>query len=163
MKNFSKFFHLAPGDRLLLLEAWFSLGLARFKLLTVPFRRIAFGLGKRLGPDELTTTADVPSPLAFSVGRAVERAARHTPWNSTCLTQTLAGKSMLQRRGMPSRLYLGTRKDEAGRLIAHSWLVAGKEVLIGGAGHEGFTPLSAFDDRAAQGNPRSALHDVRGS
>ncbi len=154
MRAFRKFLRLSASDRLLLLEAWWSLGVARLTLLSMPFKRIARGLGKRLGPDELTLTAEATSPMARSIGRAVERASRYTPWNSTCLTQTIAGKAMLRRRGMPSRLYLGTRKDDAGRLIAHSWLLAGNEVLIGGAGYESFTPLSAFDDQAA-GAPSS--------
>src|SRR5512135_974690 len=131
---------------MVLLEAWFGLAVARLTLLSVPFKRIAPRLGKQLGPGELAVTSGVAPPMARSIGQAVERAARHTPWDSTCLTQTITGKSMLRRRGVPSRLYLGTRKDETGHLVAHSWLLVGDEVLIGGGSHETFTPLSAFED-----------------
>ncbi len=163
MNAFRKFIQLKPADRMLLLEAWFRLGLARITLLSVPFRRIAPSLGRQLAPDDLGEMPGDVSLTARTIGRAVERAARYTPWNSTCLAQTIAGKSMLRRRGMSSRLYLGTRKDETGRLVAHSWLLVGGEVLIGGGGHEGFTPLSAFDDEApAAGSQDRPQPRVRG-
>ncbi len=149
MNPLRKFLQLNRAERSLLVEAWFRLAAARLTLLSVPFKRIAPRLGKQLLPGELPEAPQGTSPLARSIGRAVERAARYTPWDSTCLTQTIAGKIMLRRRGLPSRLYLGTRKDESGRLVAHSWLLVGNEVLIGGGGHETFTPLSAFEDEAA--------------
>ncbi len=147
MKAIRKYLALEPVDRLLILEACLYLGLARAALLSIPFKRIARRLGRQLSPAELASTPETPSPAARRIGLAVERTARHTPWNSTCLTQTIAGKFMLRRRGISSRLYLGTRKDATGRLLAHSWLLAGNEILIGGGGHEDFTTLSAFDER----------------
>jgi hypothetical protein len=149
VKAFRKFLDLEPGDQLLILEACFYLGLARAALLGIPFRLIAPRLGRQLSPGDSTTTADAPVPVARRIGIAVERMSRRTPWNSTCLTQTIAGKFMLRRRGVSGRLYLGTRKDESGRLLAHSWLLVGNEILIGGGGHETFTALSSFIEAEA--------------
>jgi len=142
-----KFLALHPGDQLLILEACFYLGLARTELLLVPFRLIAPRLGIQLSPGDSTLPSDAPAPIARRIGSAVERMARRTPWNSTCLTQTIAGKFMLRRRGLSSRLFLGTRKDERGKLLAHSWLLVGNEILIGGGGHETFTALSSFVEK----------------
>jgi len=144
VKAIRKFLALEPRDQLLVLEAWFCLGVSRVALLGIPFRIIAPRLGRQLAPDDMLTISESASPSARRIGSAVERMARHTPWNSTCLTQTIAGKFMLRRRGVSSRLYLGTRKDESGRLLAHSWLLVGNEILIGGSGHETFTALSSF-------------------
>jgi hypothetical protein len=150
VKAFTKFLSLAPADQLLVLEAWFYLAAARAALLGIPFRLIARRLGRQLAPGDMAGSSESASLVARRIGSAVERMARHTPWNSTCLTQTIAGKFMLRRRGVSSRLYLGTRKDESGRLLAHSWLLVGSEILIGGSGHETFTPLSAFVEAGEQ-------------
>jgi hypothetical protein len=150
VKALGKFLELGPGDKLLVLEAWLYLGLARAALLGIPFRLIAPRLGRQLSPGDSTMTADVPAAIARRIGSAVERMVRHTPWDSTCLTQTIAGKFMLRRRGVPSRLYLGTRKDESGRLLAHSWLLVGNEILIGAGGHDTFTALSSFAEEGSQ-------------
>ena len=138
MKAFTKFLSLAPADQFLVLEAWFYLAASRAALLGIPFRLIARHLGRQLAPGDMTGSSASASLVARRVGSAVERMARHTPWNSTCLTQTIAGKFMLRRRGVSSQLYLGTRKDESGQLLAHSWLLVGNEILIGGSGHETF-------------------------
>lgn len=147
MKALRKFRALEPGDQRLILEACVYLGVARAALLVVPFRIIAQRLGRQLSPGDSTLPSGAPAPVARRIGSAVERMARRTPWNSTCLTQTIAGKFMLRRRGLSSRLYLGTRKDESGRLLAHSWLLVGNEILIGGGGHETFTALSSFVEK----------------
>ncbi len=147
MRAFRKFLALDPGDRMLVVEAWSYLAIARAALLSLPFKWIARRLGRQFAPDDAVESLQAPPLIAARIGSVVERTARHTPWNSTCLTQTIAGKFMLRRRGVSSRLFLGTRKDEAGRFIAHSWLLAGSEILIGGGGHETFTPLSAFEEQ----------------
>ena len=74
--------------------------------------------------------------------------AGHTPWDSACLAQSIAGKFMLRRRGLSSCLYLGTKKDERRNLAAHAWLQAGNEIVIGGGDHETYTVLSAFVERS---------------
>jgi len=58
---------------------------------------------------------------------------------------------MLRRRGLSSRLFLGTRRDEAGGLAAHAWLQLGREIILGGGGRPTFTALSSFDDTPEPG------------
>ena len=146
MSALRKFLALRWSQRLVLVEAWWYLGAARLALLTIPFRHISPHLGQQLEAASTPTGASAPPAGARQVGWAVEIMARHTPWESACLAQTIAGKWMLQRRGLSSRLYLGTRKDETGKLTAHAWLQAGDEILIGGAGHDTFTVLGTFGD-----------------
>jgi len=148
MRRLRKFVGLSRSDRLLLLEAWLYLGAARAALLLVPFRRIATHLGQQLMAQNEAPPDLPPPPAARNIAGAVETMSYHTPWESACLAQTIAGKFMLKQRGIPSRLYLGTKKDEAGNLTAHAWLQAGNEIVIGGAGHQTFVVLSAFGDPA---------------
>lgn len=151
MSAISKFLALSWRDRLLLVEALLYLGGARLALLTIPFRQIAPRLGQQLPADDALPWRAPVSPTARRIGWAVETMSRHTPWESACLAQAMAGKFMLRRRGEASWLFLGTRKDEAGNLAAHAWLRSGNEILLGAGGHETFTALTSFSEVARRG------------
>ena len=45
---------------------------------------------------------------------------------------------MLERRKIESTLYLGTAKDENGKMIAHAWLRSGPFYITGAEGMERF-------------------------
>jgi hypothetical protein len=143
-----KFLALNYADRCLLVEAWLHLGAARLALLSLPFRRLSRYLGTQIPAEEAPPHAQAVLPEARRIAWAVDTMSRHTPWESACLAQAVAGKLMLRRRSVPAWLYLGTRKDEAGSLVAHAWLQIGEEIVLGGAGRQGFTALSAFGERA---------------
>jgi hypothetical protein len=141
-----KFLAIQWKERMLLMEAWLYLGAARAVLLVFPFRRIAPRLGRQLKPEQVVI-ADSPAPAAArQVGWAVDIMARHTPWASACLAQSIAGKLMLRRRRQSSVLYLGMKKDESGKLAAHAWLRSGRDILVGAAGQETFTVLGMFGE-----------------
>ena len=115
------------------------LGLARFIVITVPFRLMAPWLAR--APER--STCD--EALVLRVRKAVTMAARNVPWNAVCLPQAMAAKAMLARRGYGSALHLGAGTDGEGKLIAsHAWLVAGGTIVVGAAGIAGVTPLARF-------------------
>ena len=145
MSALGKFLALSSTDRLLLLEAWFYLAAARLALLIVPFGRIAPHLGRQILPGPAAETT-APPPTARRVAWSVETMSRHTPWESACLAQSIAAKYMLRRRGLPSWLFLGTKKDDRGNLAAHAWLQSGNEIVLGGGDSENFTMLSGFGE-----------------
>jgi hypothetical protein len=146
VKALHKFLALQWKQRLLLLEAWLYLGAVRAALLIISFKHISRYLGQQL-PAESAALPNAPTTAAGrQVGWAVAIMARHTPWESACLAQSIAGKFMLKRRGVSSRLSLGMKKDAAGQLTAHAWLQEGNEVLLGGVGHDTFVVLSTFGD-----------------
>jgi hypothetical protein len=129
---------MSGADRWRICEAVVMLGMARFIVITVPFRFIAPWL--RRAPE--TETCD--QLLLLSVRRAVTTAARNVPWNAVCLPQAMAAKAMLARRGCGSAFHLGATFDANGKLIAHAWLVAGGRVVVGAAGIPGMSPLARF-------------------
>jgi hypothetical protein len=145
VKALRKFLTLPLVEKLLLVEALLYLGLSRLALLVVPFRHIARRLGRQFPPEAVPPSTDSASPGTRQVAWAVEIMARRTPWESACLAQAMAGKFMLRRRGVPSRLSLGMRKDASGKPTAHAWLQAGEATLLG-ATPEPFTVLSTFVD-----------------
>ena len=151
MRLLRKLWQLSWADRFLLVEAWIQLGAARFALLTTPFRRIAPRLGRQQPPPPATTQGGSTSPTAKRVAWAIETMARHTPWESACLAQAIAGKYMLRRRRVASQLCLGTRKDERNQLLAHAWLIVSGLIVLGGSGQDTFIALAAFGELPGRG------------
>jgi hypothetical protein len=62
---------------------------------------------------------------------------------ATCLTQALAAHYLCLRAGHPTRIRIGVRKREDGRIAAHAWLIDDDGVLIGGRDEnlDRFTPI----------------------
>jgi hypothetical protein len=137
-RKLGRFLALTMRQRLLLLEAALCLGFARLLLLTVPFGRLAPWLQR--APD----AARLEPATVQAVRQAVTIAARNVPWNAVCLPQAMAAKAMLARRGHGSALHLGAGRAAAGGFMAHAWLVAGGEIVVGEAGTADMAPLARF-------------------
>ena len=135
----------SPLERRLLLEAFALLGLARFLVISIPFRWLARTLGEHMQESSTEATAG-DLCLAELIGQAVRSAAGNTPWESVCLPQAVAGQWMLKQRGIAGTLYLGVAKaeDKQEQLAAHAWLRCGSQILTGGSGHKQFTVVSTF-------------------
>jgi hypothetical protein len=128
-QKLSTFALLAPGQRFLVVEAMFSLAIARVWLVAVPFRRVAQRLGEPHQPGSKSAESDATllaseELAARSVGTAVRRAAANAPFRAVCIQQAVAAKLMLKRRSIPSVLHFGVAKSEAvgEPFRAHAWL-----------------------------------------
>jgi transglutaminase superfamily protein len=137
-RKLGTFLRLRGADRRLVCEAMLMLALARFVVITVPFRLLVPWLSR--APE----TGRCDEALLLRVRKAVTTAARNVPWNAVCLPQAIAAKAMLARRGWGSAFHLGASFDAQGRLIAHAWLVAGGTIVVGAAGIGEVTPLARF-------------------
>jgi hypothetical protein len=132
-------------ERRLLLEAFVLLGVARLIVLILPFKWLAFSLGRHMNESGAQiSVSDVHH--ARIVGKAIRSAANYTPWESVCLHQAVAAQWMLRRRHIAATVYLGVAKDDKKpeKLIAHAWLRCGDVILTGAAGHRQFTVVSTF-------------------
>jgi hypothetical protein len=150
MLNKIKTFHsLSSGQKRLFLQAWRLLGVMRFAILTLPFKRLVAGL--EVHREVLVQAPLDPESLAIAhqVGWAVCKAAQFTPWQSTCLVQVLAAQRMLQQRHIAGAFYLGAAtgsgEDEGQVLSAHAWLKCDNEFITGEPGHERFTVVTTFN------------------
>ncbi len=121
----------------LLLEALFCLALARLLVLAVPFGKLVPLLGRPVTTPPVLVA--MRPDLALQLGWAVGTMSRYTPWQSTCLVQSLAAQWMLRRRGLVSVLYLGLARHVTRELEAHAWLCHGPVVVTGAQGRERFT------------------------
>jgi hypothetical protein len=141
MGRWHSFRALPAQARIDALEAAAMLALASPLLRLVPFRHVA----RWLGDIDTAPVPDADPTVARAVGRAVERAARHLPWQPVCLPQALAARAMLRRRGIVSTLHFGMRRDGADRaMAAHAWVTAGAVPVVGVPAAEGFTVIARF-------------------
>ena len=144
-KTYAKWRRRSQTERMMLLEAFLLLALARMGVLILPFRWLAKSLGDHMTEaDASIQPADLQ--LARMIGWAVRSAANYTPWESVCLPQAVAAKWMLKRRSFPGTLYLGVMKDETKpeKLAAHAWVRCGQLILTGAKGHRQYTVVSTF-------------------
>ena len=129
---------LGPSDWLLLAEALAALALASLAIALLPFRKVAAAASAPgRGP---------PRHDAETVRRVrgvVQGWARRVPWRAVCFQRGLALHWMLRRRGIPSVLLYGARRQGDG-LSAHVWVDVDGETVIGGEEAANFTCLARF-------------------
>ncbi|MUT68059.1 lasso peptide biosynthesis B2 protein [Paenibacillus sp. NEAU-GSW1] len=117
--------------KLLLIESWFYLAWARW-LKALPFKKVAPRLGDTARETARAAECDKDTAaLIGDIAKSVRIMSRYTMWESKCLVKAIACMKMLQKRGIESTLYLGTAKDEQGKMTAHAWLRSGDAYLTG--------------------------------
>jgi len=146
LSKFKKFSALSSEEKKLFLEAYLILGIMRIAIVTFSFKRLTRSLDHSVKKEEIIALNNDQMDIALKVGQAITRAAAYTPWESTCLAQSLTAQKMLQKRGIPGVFYLGAAKDEGSKdhMKAHAWSQCGEMIITGAQGHKSFTVLSVF-------------------
>jgi hypothetical protein len=130
----------------LYMEAYLYLGYARLQMRR-PFAKVAPALG--IKTEETPDSCDTSQLRTLrQISSAIHVASKYTLWDSKCLVRAIAGMKMLERRQLASTLYLGTAKDEGGKLIAHAWLRSGPLYISGADVMNQFTVIEKFANRA---------------
>ena len=132
-----KFLSLSGGRKKLLTEAAIFLYLAKLLLLFFPVKTVLkISLSPKINKKQYDTD------LLKEIRLALFNADRLSLWKNRCLVQSIAGRWMLQRRGIGSRLSLGVDLDKDKKLIAHAWLKAGDFEMVEKSGN--YHELSFF-------------------
>lgn len=147
IKKIRLLFTLNRQTILLFGETYFFLGWARI-LMLCPFAKIAPSLGVKTEETPITQITTNIHKLKH-ISHAIHIVSRYTFWDSKCLVKAIAGMKMLERRGIDSTLYLGTAKDEYGKLIAHAWLRSGPLYLTGADVMNQFIVVEKFANKAS--------------
>lgn len=135
--------HFLSRKRRLIIEAIFCLCLSRFALLCISFQRLASYMGFYL--EESSQSMNERNKMtAQQIAQAIRSARKLLPWESTCLSRSMAAMAMLARRKQDSTLYFGVGKNENNRLIAHAWLRTGNIFIVGGRQRHNFTKVGYF-------------------
>jgi len=145
MTRFGQFLRLPPADRRLLVTAALLQATIRIGLSWLPYRKLRALLDRlaRVRPRH----PDAPLASPERVAWAVARAGRAVP-GATCLTQALAAKVLLERRGHAARVRVGIGRAEGAPLLAHAWVECEGRIMLGGTDLARYTPLSALEGEA---------------
>lgn len=135
MRHVRKFWRLSSAEKALLTQAFFWVGAIRLGLMMVSFQRI-LRLTERMVSSRRSEDPDHVEPkergaVVRRIVWAVMVAGRRIVPNRPCLTQALAARVMLQRRGITTTLRIGVKKEED-VLAAHAWLEQDGRIIIGG-------------------------------
>jgi hypothetical protein len=138
----NRFYHLPRMEKRLTIKAFGGLVLARLALRLLPFRLISPFLGQLMEKTS-STCSDLEKARSIRVARAIRRVSRYLPIKCTCLVQAITGNVILGSEGIPSTLYLGVNRSNAG-LTAHAWLRCGDLFLTGGSEQKDFVAVATF-------------------
>lgn len=142
-RKLRKFISYPLDMKRMFFEAYFYLAWGRvFKLL--PFSKVAPSLGERMKETPVTGYSEQDLLLLRKISRAIHVMSRLTLWESQCMVKAVAAMKMLERRGIPSTLYLGSGRDDKGQMAAHAWLRSGPYILTGKEGHERYAVVGIF-------------------
>jgi len=140
-----KFITLSFKEKMLFIEAFYTLGIMKIAINKKPLKNITKDLKHHKGyKKKHTVDSDININLAISIGDIVKKTSRYTPWESACLVQSLTTVKMLRKRKIPSIFYLGVHKTKDD-IKAHSWSVIEDHILTGASGHENFTVVSSIE------------------
>ena len=138
-----RFVRLGPVAQALFALSWLLLGLTRTAIALLPFARVRRLLGEgRIDPEPLPPATPRQSRRAHTIGQAVERAARHTPWRSDCYPQALSAHLQMRLVRVPHTVSFGLRRVD-GALTAHAWVDAADQTITGGD-TTSYTVVGAF-------------------
>jgi hypothetical protein len=141
--------------RRLVVEAAFAMLAARALLVLLPFSRLAGRWGVFTSPG-LAPPGFVLDPVQAALARhiagSIASAARHLPFESSCLVRAAAAHTMLRRRGVPHRLHLGAVSGQQQAAETHAWLSAGEVRVSGYPLPAGMVELGCFPWSCAASN-----------
>ena len=125
------------------LECLLELAFAKFLVVAVPFKYWSWLCG-RSHCESLKTSIGKDKHRIISTQRAIRWAERYLPWKSVCLDKAVTAQRMLFRRGLPTTIYFGMRKDEKQQWKAHAWVRCQNEWVVGFSEEECFTVVGTY-------------------
>ncbi len=148
MRRIHRFLDLPVCAQWLLVKAALLLSAIRISLWVFPysFLRPLLGRACKRSP-RLSATITTPEDIAL----AVSRVGAVVPGGEHCLSQALALRILLNRRGIPIAVSFGVRRGANSGVMAHAWVEYNGSVLIGGTNLERFVRLAGPEK--AQINP----------
>lgn len=111
-----------------------------FRHLVSHNRTLPYLQGDRIGK----ITATYHPILAHRYRRMVQAVSRWVPGQRTCLIEALTLRRVLIHRHIPGSLHLGVDRTGRDQLLAHAWVIAGEEILLGGAEAGRFHEVARF-------------------
>lgn len=118
--------------KILSLKVIVLLGWYRIIIAILPMRMIERHLGIQ-GQESVAVESVENSKYANLIRKIIIHMAAITPWSNLCFGQAMTAQQILRERGIDATLYFGV-KQEKDRLLAHSWVRCGTQVITGDNG-----------------------------
>lgn len=145
METWRRFRRLSGFERRIALEAALAHSITLVGLRLAGFRRWKNLLDRwsQANSSDSTPNRALDASSALEIARLAAATARHLPFRTNCLEQSVVLCWLLRRRGISADLRIGARK-EADRFEAHAWVeVAGRAVDLTNEQHIHFVPFKA--------------------
>jgi hypothetical protein len=146
MSRLVKFLDLTRREKAFFLEAAIWLIISNLTVRIVAFKYIEGflrGYCWRPGDNHVDVAVDRNADISL-VNLSLSRAANQFPWQTLCLSRSIAAFVMLERRGIPVVMFVGAKFIENASLCAHAWVHAGH---VGFDEDATFTPLLTIGQR----------------
>jgi len=130
----------------LLLEAMFSLLLARLALQCLPFKAIMWFLNRPTMQPELQGVKR--EELRKAVRRSILSAVKLLPGKTVCFPRGIAAQAMLRRRKIGTILYYGAVTHPDKGLTSHVWVLDGQDGVIGHRVSSGYKIIAKYPESA---------------
>jgi hypothetical protein len=137
MNRLLKFWSLPGREKQLFCEACILLLLSNVCVRAIAFRHIDRFLRARwsyVAPRDYDPANDINL-----VNISLARAASLLPWQSLCLSRSVAAFIMLRRRGVSAILCAGVKFLEDSSLSAHAWVHTGRGTIESDSENSAFT------------------------
>lgn len=128
--------------KLLVFETVFLLLFARIMIIGTPYRIWKRLLGTRVRQASFAGE-DIDLRAVRRISFWINRIAPHLPLHCSCLAQAIAGKIMLERRGISPTVYLGVKNNA--KIEAHAWLMVNDIPVTGGRNNDTFATVGKFE------------------
>lgn len=118
---------MGPVRQALVVEAAASLLTARLRLRLQSFGRVMAGLGRFVPPAPVDAAVPIDPVRRRRIAQvrwAIEVTAPLMPFRAVCLQRSLAGRTMLARRGIDAILHFGGTVRAGAPDGEHAWLTA---------------------------------------
>lgn len=149
MTILNKYRKLNADRRKLVREAFVNLVRSWFLVRFGTFKRYSRDFGEPRNGEYLEDALSAADFLQ-NVRWAIETTSRPFGDIFTCLMKAMAGKAMLNRRGIRNTITLGAKvnhvinQNNTAEMQAHAWLNVGAEVLLGAEEKEKYTPVTSY-------------------
>lgn len=148
IRRIRNFLGLARSRKRLLAEVTIELLRAAWTVRRRPFQSYVASFGNPKPGDFVDDSLEnLPVGQLRDLHWALTRVNRVARGRFTCLMLAMAGKRVLNRRGVPNSLVLAARPDRGADndpFGAHSWLRSGQYVVIGAEESVGHIPLVSY-------------------
>jgi hypothetical protein len=128
-------------------------GVAKACIYKVPLAYLSKYFGK-FQPSVLSTLATQRQMyFAWKIGQFVQKAAKHTPWDSSCLTQAMVAKFWCNLYKIPYVMHIGFAKSmDNTSYKGHAWLTVGSIIVTGDNPELDYKVVSTYSSKYIKGD-----------